>query len=387
MRKMLPIAGICALTVFLLLYPEQCLESAQKGLNLWFSIVLPSLLPFMVASSILLETGIVRLMSYVFSPITRLLFSAPGESAYVFFASAFSGYPIGAKITGELYAKGQISETDAQTIIRFTSVTGPVFITGAVCAGMLGAPGAGVYLIPAHYISAILTGIAFGLLAKRRGSPFKRETFKDALALFRKDIAQCRALGDLLSESIEKALTTLIKIGGFIIVFSVIMEILSLSGALDAVAWLYSPLARLTGLTEQSTKAMLLGGIELTNGCGVAAALDISLAQKLPIVSSIIAFGGMCVHMQTKSVCAPSGLAPKRFVMAKSVQAFFAYVLCALSLVLFPTAADMHEGSADIKTAAFFGVGFAAVSMIALLIIKYVQRSKNSARLSLGRKL
>ncbi len=385
MKKVLLIALVTTMTLFLLLYPEDCLKSARSGLDLWLTIVLPSLLPFMTASFILLETGIVRLISRFFAPVTRFLFSAPGESAYVFFASAFSGYPVGAKLAGELYAKKQITEEDAQAIVRFTSVSGPVFITGAVSAGMLGSPEAGAYLAAAHYLSAVLVGIVFGLFGKSRRAAVKQESLKGAFREFKKDIAACRPLGELLSESIEKSLTTLLKIGGFIIVFSVIMQILTLSGALDAAAWAYSPLARITGLTKQSTKAMLIGGIEMTTGCAAASALGIEIAQKLPVVSSIIAFGGLCVHMQTKSVCAPSGLIPRRFVLAKSLQALFAYLLCSLSLAVFPLSAKAGE-PADIKTAAMFGIVFAACSFIILLVIKYIQRVKASA-LSFGRKL
>ncbi len=383
MKKVLLIVVVAVLMVFLILYPESCLKSARAGLDLWLTIVLPSLLPFMAASFILLETGIVRLISHFFAPVTRLLFSAPGESAYVFFASAFSGYPVGAKLAGELYAKKQISETDAQAIVRFTSVTGPVFIAGAVGAGMLGAPEAGAYLIPAHYLSAVLVGVVFGLFSKNSVSPRKVQ-IKDVFAGFKKDIAACRPLGELLSHSIEKSLLTLLKIGGFIIVFSVVMEVLTVSGALDAAALVYSPLSRLAGLTGESTKAMIIGGIEMTTGCGAACALDIELAEKLPVVSSIIAFGGMCIHMQTKSVCFASGLVPKRFMLAKSLQAVFAYALCSLSLELFP----FNSGAQylDIKTAAFFGLIFAACSFALLLVIKYVQKTRSSA-LPFSRKL
>ena len=140
MRKLALIPVIIAMAVMLLIYPENCLSSARYGLELWLTAVLPSLLPFMAASFLLLETGVVRLIAAFFSPLTRLLFYAPGESAYVFLASAVSGYPVGARLSAELYAHGEISEPDAQRIVRFTSVTGPVFLTGAVSAGMLGLP-------------------------------------------------------------------------------------------------------------------------------------------------------------------------------------------------------------------------------------------------------
>jgi len=146
LKKIILIVIILAVTILLLLYPENCLQGAKSGLNIWFANVLQALLPFMAASFILLETGVVRLISYFFAPLTRFLFDAPGESAYVFIASALSGYPVGAKLTSELFTKGRITKEEAQSMIRFTSVSGPVFITGAVSAGMLGAAEAGVYL-------------------------------------------------------------------------------------------------------------------------------------------------------------------------------------------------------------------------------------------------
>ncbi len=373
MKKVFLVTGIIAMTALILLYPENCLNGARYGLNLWFTIVLPSLLPFMVASFILLETGIIKLISFLLSPFTRVLFSAPGESAYVFFAAAFSGYPVGAKLAGELYEKGQVSEAEAQAIVRFTSVTGPVFIAGAVSAGMLGIPETAVYLLAAHYLSAFLTGVFFGLF-KRNDAPKKHISFKEAFIQFKYDIRNCKPLGELLSESIEKAIMTLLRIGGFIIVFSVVMEMLSVSGVMDAAAWIYSPISNLTGFTSEGAKAILIGGIELTNGCSAAASLNIDIVKKLSIISSILAFGGLCVHMQTKSVCLSSGLTLKYFFAAKCLQAVFAYLFCSLSLIVFPMTIQTSNFGGEIKNAAYFGIVFAAASLLFLLIIKYIQR-------------
>jgi sporulation integral membrane protein YlbJ len=375
MKKIFIIVCIAAAMFFLFLYPENCLESARNGLNLWFSIVLPSLLPFMVASSILLETGIVRLLSFFFAPVTRVLFSAPGESAFVFLASALSGYPMGAKLAAQLYSKGQISEKDAQTIIRFTSVSGPLFITGAVSSGLLGSPESGIYLLSAHYLSAILTGIFFGLFSRKKIPPAERKSLKSALSEFKKDMYSCRPFGDLLADSVERSFFTLIKIGGLIITFSVVIEILSVSGVLSAAAWVYSPAAHLSGLTEGSIKSMIIGGVEMTSGCKAISDAALSLPQKLPVISSMIAFGGACIHMQTRSVCAASNLYPKRFLLAKSVQALLAYTMCSAILLIFP-AGSAQTAPPDIKTAAYCGIAFIAIAFAALFIIKHLQKRK-----------
>ena len=384
MKKILLIAAILFLAAMLLIYPEDCLSSAKNGLDIWFSIVVPSLLPFMVASFILLETGIVRLIAHILSPVTRLLFAAPGESAYVFLAAALSGYPVGAKLTAELYTAGQLSEKDAQAVIRFTSVSGPVFLTGAVGAGMLGVPEAGVYLIAAHYLSAVLVGVVFGFFGRRHLPSPVKVSLRDTVRGFRRDIAACAPLGTILSGSVQKAVATLLKIGGFIVFFFVVMEVLSVSGIMDLLIRLYTPAANLIGMSTAETRTLFIGSIEMTAGCTAAASLTTALTARLSLISAIIAFGGLCIHMQTHAVCGK--LVPKHFFLAKSLQAMFAYGICTLSLFLMPLSVSADSFSAQSKTAAYTGIVFAAASFIVLLIIKRVQKTQRSC-LTLSRKL
>lgn len=382
-KKVMLIAAVAAMAVLLLIYPENCLNSARYGLSLWLTAVLPALFPFMAASFLLLETGIVRLIAHVFAPVTRALFYAPGESAYVFIASAMSGYPVGARLSGELYESKQITEAEAQRIVRFTSVSGPVFMTGTVCTGLLRLPEAGVYLAAAHYLSAIVLGIVFGIFARRQRLKVHdtpRPRFKEALAQFKKDAAACPPVGEMLANSVEKALIVLLKVGGFIILFSVVLEMLSVTGVMDALGWVYMPVAKLAGLSNESVKALLYGGVEMTSGSARAAALSLPIGTKLPLIAGIITFGGMCIHMQTAAMLALSGLKPKGFVLAKSIQAMLAFGFTSLLLAVFPLTTTASKIGADTKTAAYGGVIFAAAALAALLVIKiWKGRSKRSA--------
>lgn len=381
MRKLALVPVIIAMAVMLLIYPENCLSSARFGLELWLTAVLPSLLPFMAASFLLLETGVVRLIATCFAPLTRLFFYAPGESAYVFLASAVSGYPVGARLSAELYSHGEISGPDAQRIVCFTSVTGPVFLTGAVSAGMLGLPGAGTYLAVAHYLSAAVVGIILGLVDRRRypAPPASGTRFKDAWARFRADAASCPPVGTMLSSSVEKSLWALLKIGGYIILFSVMLELLSVTGVMDVLVWLYSPLTKLAGLDSNAASALLAGGVEMTAGSARIAALNCEMTAKLVLVSGIVAFGGLSVHMQTRAVCAPSGLVLKRFVIAKTIHGTVASALTALMLAIFPLSQTVSTLFPETKTAAFGGVIFAACVVAVLLLIKLWQRFNPSS--------
>lgn len=382
-KKGLLIAFLIVMAVLLLIYPENALSSARFGLNIWFTAVLPALFPFMAASFLLLETGIVRLIAHLFAPVTRFLFFSPGESAYVFLASAMSGYPVGARLSAELYASGQITEAEAQRMIRFTSVSGPVFMTGTVCSGLLGLPEAGVYLAAAHYLSAIAVGILFGVFARRQhlkinNKPKIRRA--DAWAQFKKDAANCPPVGDMLSSSVEKALQVLLKVGGFIILFSVVLEMLKVTGVMEALRWMYMPVANMAGFSAESTQALLYGGVEMTFGCAHAAALSLPIQVKLPVIAGIIAFGGLCIHMQTTAMTASAGLKPKGFAFAKSIQAMLAFLFTSVLLTVFPLTTAAANFGADTKTAAFGGVIFAAASVVVLLVIKrWQKRRKRSA--------
>jgi sporulation integral membrane protein YlbJ len=376
MKKVAIIPIILALAVMMLIYPQNCLDSARYGLELWLTAVLPSLLPFMAASFLLLDTGLVRLISAFFAPITRRLFYAPGEAAYVLIAASVSGYPVGARLTAELYARGELSEPDAQRIVRFTSVTGPVFLTGAVGAGLLGLPAAGAYLAASHYLSAVLVGILLGLLDRRRHpAPLtQRLMLKDAWARFKSDAASCPPIGAMLSSSVEKSLWALIKIGGFIILFAVLLELLSVTGVMDALVWLYTPFANLVGLDSAAAQAALAGSVEMTTGCARVAALSANMTAKLVLSSGIVAFGGLGIHMQTRAVCTPSGLMLRRFGMAKTLQCALASGLTALLLSIFPLSQTVAVFSPDTKTAAYSGVIFAVIVLAVLALIKLWQR-------------
>jgi len=369
MKKLPLIIGIVAMIVLLLLYPSECLKSALNGLTLWLLVVLPSLFPFVLAAMMLLETGIVRLIAYFFAPITRLLFNAPGESAYIFLTAALSGYPVGARLTAELYQTGRISEMDAQTVVRFTSVSGPVFITGAVATGMLGLPEAGIYLALTHYLGALLTGVIFGLFRRCKNLPAAQPKFsmRDAWAQFREDAAKCPPVGTLMADAVEKAMSLMLRIGGYVILFSVIMEMLSVTGLLNLLTVIYAPVARVAGIGTEGVSAMILGSLEMTTGSARAAMAGMPLSLTLPIIASIIAFGGMCIHMQTHAVCAAAQLQPKGFTLAKLLQGTLSSLLCVLSLKLFPLTVATASLAAESKNAAFGGVIFAAAVLLIIL--------------------
>ena len=63
MKKSLLFLSSLLLFFCLLIFPARTFFYACEGVNLWFHTILPSLLPFLILTSLLLETGAARRIS------------------------------------------------------------------------------------------------------------------------------------------------------------------------------------------------------------------------------------------------------------------------------------------------------------------------------------
>ena len=109
-KRSLTIIWCGALILLILFFPNVALNSASSAISSWMNIVLPSLLPFCIATSLLEECGAVAILAQWLQPFTTKVFGFSGTFSYAFLASCLSGYPVGAKITSESYARGQLSQ-------------------------------------------------------------------------------------------------------------------------------------------------------------------------------------------------------------------------------------------------------------------------------------
>lgn len=79
-RKTLYIlAGALAGTgcIIMAIFPSIALESAQNGVLLWASSVLPALLPFFICSNFMIALGVPELVGRLFEEPFRRIFGAP----------------------------------------------------------------------------------------------------------------------------------------------------------------------------------------------------------------------------------------------------------------------------------------------------------------------
>src|SRR5699024_2741099 len=150
---------VVCIGVSLIIFPSQALEASIRGLNMWWEIVFPSLLPFFITAELLIAFGVVRFVGVLFEPIMRPLFNVPGAGSFGWIMGMASGYPTGAKIAARLREDDQLTKTEAERLVSFTNASSPLFIIGAVSIGFFHDPQLGILLAAAHYAGNALVGV------------------------------------------------------------------------------------------------------------------------------------------------------------------------------------------------------------------------------------
>lgn len=119
-------------TIFLVIFSKSNLTAAKNGLKLWANNVVPSLLPFFIATNLLSHTNVIKYVSKSCNKFMRPIFNVPGECAYAFILGLISGYPVGAKIVTDLKDNNLCTTEEAERMLCFTNNSGPLFIIGTV---------------------------------------------------------------------------------------------------------------------------------------------------------------------------------------------------------------------------------------------------------------
>jgi len=71
------------ITISIVRFPDEAFNAAVNGLDVWFTIVLPALLPFFIGSQLLMGLGVVHFMGVLLEPFMRPMFNVPGAGSFV----------------------------------------------------------------------------------------------------------------------------------------------------------------------------------------------------------------------------------------------------------------------------------------------------------------
>lgn len=319
----------------LLLFSNTNLPAVKNGLSLWANSVVPSLFPFFVATELLINTNIVNILGRFFNNLMKPLFNINGKGAFCFIMGLISGYPIGAKIACNFRENNICSKEECERLLSFTNNSGPLFIVGTVGISMFGNSTIGLLLLITHVLASITVGIIF------RFWKYNSITYKTDMStnsnLTKNTNVTFSNLGEVLGKSITNSISTILMIGGFVVIFSSIISILKSSGILNTLTISLTPLFNFLHIDTSFISGMLTGFLEITNGINYISNIHIKeISTNIIITAFVLGFGGISVLLQIWSIISKSDLSIKPYFYGKLLQGVFASFYTFVIISIFP---------------------------------------------------
>ena len=303
MRRKFFIAGLLFMIILLVIFPDIVCNGAEKGLMLWFRVIIPSLMPFMVISSLLVKLNVTGYISRVFYPVFHRIFGLSEEGCYPAVVGMMSGDRLGAATGGDVYKQKIISKSEAQYIMGFCNNASPMFMIeyiGVKCL-KLNKP---VIMLLIIYASAIINALLSG---------YKSDKSDESVSGGNQNRRNYSVM-EAVDESIINSAVVLVKVGGYIILFSIITNFIK-----------YLPVPTLIKLVGY-------GILEITTGGEAVALSDFTPLIKKSVISGICAFGGLSSVAQTSGVLVGTDLSIKKYLTQKIRQGIIAFIL---SVIIF----------------------------------------------------
>ncbi|NDI36746.1 sporulation integral membrane protein YlbJ [Chengkuizengella sediminis] len=331
---MVYIIPLISLTFILLIivYPTISFNAAIRGITIWWDVLFPALFPFLVVSEILLGIGIVHFFGTLLDPIMRPLFRVPGIGGFVMTMGFASGYPVGARLTSKLWEQKLINQVEGERLVAFTSTSDPIFLIGAVSVGFFHDVNLALILAISHYGAGIIVGLLMRFHGKNTTNTiFQIKTEQRGFILFRAfqsmhkaRLEDGRTLGIIISEAVEASIKLIFVIGGLVVFFSVILEILTKINFLDLFYFIFQYFLPLLGLPIELSQVIINGTFEVTLGAKSAGEANTSLIAKTAAAAFVVSWSGLSVHAQIASILHFTNLRYTPFFIARLLHGLIA---------------------------------------------------------------
>ena len=361
---LLGLALLCA-TLALMLYPQPSMEAAKSGLALCYNVIIPSLFPFFVLSSLVVELGLAGYLGRLLEGLMRPLFHVSGACASAFALGFIGGYPVGAKTAISLYENGMCTKTEAERLLAFCNNSGPAFILGVVGAGVFASSRVGVLLYLAHAAASICIGILFRFY---KAGPTARREERQSRPQF-----HAQRFTTAFTGSIKNSFLSTLNICAFVVFFTVVIQLLIRSGFLPGLAQVLGTVLAPFGLTPEWAQRLLTGALEISSGVWTLSG-DGTLSGKLILAAFM---GG-------------SGLSVGTYLVGKLLHGGLSALFIAVLVRLFPLEAPVSDYLAD-QVAGIAGMDFHRTLVISLvcawvLFLFFLFVAAAAARKSLGKR-
>lgn len=258
MKKILIFILLAFMIIYFLRYPSIITDGAVSGLKISSNLIVPSLFPFCVICIFIIKSESLSFIKKIISPFSLKFFRLTSNEFFVMIMSFIGGYPLGAKLINNLYISKQIDKNTATVMMCYCVNAGPAFIIIAVGNCILNSKILGNILLVSHLCASIIIALISRFFIKNKKENFTINT-------------KVSTLSDIFVESTADACSTVISICSFVVLFSVIINIVN-------------------NFNIPILKEMIISLLEVTSG--------IIRCKNIYIISALLAWGGICVHFQ-----------------------------------------------------------------------------------------
>lgn len=318
------IALFLCLTACILSHPALSAGYATLGLELWLYKMVPALLPFMILSGVMVRLHLTEKIAMVLYPAVGLLYRVRKNVVYCMALGFLCGFPMGARVTADLYERKLLSRREAEYLLAFCNNIGPVYFCSFVLP-MLGRRLIlpyffGMYGIPLLY-GAVLRSTLFRELPQEpqarnlppvlpagelQGCSDRAGSLDRAIRRPQRPIGLLAAV----NESIQSSLESILTLGGYMILFNL----------------LNLPVHLLLGRKP----ALLAPLLEITGGLSM-------LGSSLPLYSFLVlSFGGLSCIAQTYSCISRTDLSLGNYALHRICLTLLTGLFYLLWFLLFP---------------------------------------------------
>lgn len=221
-----------------------------------------------------------------------------GRYASAFILGALCGFPIGGKTVISFYENGELEKGEAELLSAVCNNAGAGFVIAGIGSAMCRNTAFGVALYAAQLISAIITFFILKPFFIRTSNATKNSDFEK--------IAIAEPIPAIISRAVPNAVTTMLKVCGFVVLFELLLSIIPIFTESQAVTAIASVL------------------LEITSGVSALLRLSIDPANELLAKLGVffaVGFGGLSVYMQLLSFISKKPLSTHRYIIFKLLQA------------------------------------------------------------------
>lgn len=287
MKKIFCITILTFFLFYILGFPEESVQAAAFGLNLWYENMLPTLLPFSILSYILIHSGILDNVTRKAHQLLKHLLPVSSAGIYPLAAGLLFGFPLGSKITADLVLSGKMNREEGQRLFCVCNNISPMFIGSFILTETLQRPD----LRFATYLILYIPPLALYMIWNRNRrfqSPIEQSK-KAASMNFQ-----------LIDTGIMNGFETLAKLGGYIVMFAILAQ-----------------MTTLIPLDNPVLKCLIIGFTEITNGISYTAGQNLDYSLAYPLMMAYTAFGGLSGFAQTASMVKDTGFSMIPYLLMK----------------------------------------------------------------------